>query len=403
MLSGCGLAEMQEHAAAEQQELAAQAAERAARQPPGVNPSPDPRTDCGHTNGTGVYFQELGSARILFNQVQPPNDQGTTKPTELMITTFVNPTAISSLGPSCGPGTLRSPASPVQFCARYFDAFLGVWRFWMGTVDRAEYPGAPSWSVIDVTENRTVPRWTLQDTTTGVKVTVKDAQLADLKLHLTFTPISSAPARFIVEFDNGEILPPIMHPRVDPLPEVHAFHMTWRREGSPEGSGTEYCRDGTDTHEPDPIAFQRDIYVDPVNGSVTRGSPRGYVTMSCNLGSMVTAHRWGYGYLEGSDTTFHFDSAIHMKRASYCGNSEFFTQPDTVIHITDDRIINLDIPLAPIEAWWDRSGAKCLDLNHRRRPDEFPFNGNCGDHWIPACPPPKTFPYLVNAFVGARS
>lgn len=318
---------------------------------------PDP-SGCTNTNGTGVYTAEGGVAGI--------------GPVQLMITHFTN------------------TGSSVTFQGRYFlrgqtspTPQPDQWRLLSepGTVDGADYPGQTSAQVVSVSEQGTVPTWTLRGTDASGKTSttpVTGDQLRQLRLRLGFRPLGAGTQQYELAFDPAPIDAAAagQHP-------MHAYHLGWREVGTTR-EPTTYCFDappaGASIHA-DPIVFQQGIEVDPVTGAVNRNASA--VTMSCYLGAPATVYRWGYDH--ASANSFYFDAAIQMKRASYCADADYYTVAGTRIQIGDDRI-NRDLPIHHLEAWWTPRGASCMNPANRRNLDR-PFTG-CAGKPLPACQPP---------------
>ena len=314
---------------------------------------------CYRTNGTGVYTAEDAFAGIGDSQ--------------LMITHFTN------------------EGSSVTFEGRYrVDASVPYWQFLTtpGKVYGAEHPKtpcnssshpcAPSKSVVSVTEASTHPTWILEDPITHAQDPVGPDGLGGLRLFISFEPILSHGEIYMIEFDG---------PAIKQLPDrrpVSVYGMTW---ATPSGSkATPYCWDKPNvdpSKKPDPIVFQQGIAVDPLTGKVTRDP--NFITMSCYLGAPATVYGWKYDYTGAN--TFYFDSAIQMKRASYCGNEDNYTVAGTKIQIIDDQKINDEIPIGRLEASWSPTGATCLNPSNVRYPKK-PFPGFCKSTRLPPCQAP---------------
>jgi hypothetical protein len=141
-----------------------------------------------------------------------------------------------------------------------------------------------------------------------------------------------------------------------------------------------------------------------------------YVTLSCLHGAIATAHWWGYSYRGTPAQTDMFEAAMHMKRASYCGDDAFYTRRNVVIMMRDEvgNLGNDAIRPLEFEASWDRAWlpdgpirATCINRLKRRRPGAlYPpnpnfgvdFDGTCDGNPLPDCSPDETLypPLLVN-------
>lgn len=344
------------------------------RPPPALVICPDGTTNCTSPNGTGVYTAEHGAAGI--------------GPYQLLITHFINQ-------PSSPPNTSR-----VAFDGRFFD-FQGT-QTWgrlpgLGAVVRADYQGALGLPVTAVSETSTTLQWTLFDSAHATSIPVSGAQLADLTVYVEFTIFSrqtkgdtrTYALRFQPSASGG-------------TPSVKTYNLTWRDARDPGAPPpARYCADAQGNT--DPVVFQRGIDVDPIVGSVDRApASANLVTMSCRLGAIATVYSWGYGYGDASGTppadTHYFDAGIQMKRASYCGDAQYFTVAGTDIFITDDKGIQPATPPPPsIEAWWTPTGASCVNLANMRH-SAMGFQGSCKGNPLPACPSALPAPpYLGDA------
>jgi hypothetical protein len=332
--------------------------------PPVVTPAvsracPYPPT-CTVPNGTGVYTAEDGVAGI--------------GPSDLMITHFINPQGTQ--------GHTR-----VEFQGRYradpSSQGASHWRLLEqnGVVLSADYAGKTGWIPVAVTDDgTTTPTWTLADPVTGAAQPVVGPQLVGLTLTLRFATIEEGMRDYLIDFAG----PPIDHANATGRIPT-SFHMEWAT--SPTEPKRSYCHDAA--NQPDAVVFQAGLDVEPVTGAATHGAPTGLVTLSCFLGAPATVYRWGYNYQERDP--FHFDAGIHMKRASYCADADYFTVAGTEIEISDEA--NQRRP-PNVEAWWTPTGATCVDAQHRRHPkDGRVFSGSCGGKPLPTvCPPPPGQP-----------
>lgn len=327
---------------------------------------PDP-TNCTLSNGTGVYTAEDGWAGIGSS--------------ELMITHFIN------------------SGSSVSFQGRYLvkpanQTDPNHWRLLdqPGQVFGAVYQSNASWRVVSVSEQSTVPTWTLQDPTSQSTTAVTGDQLKQLTLFIRFTTLDDGPKEFVLDFDGPPITPPAENTR-----SLTSYHMRWAERGS-GGAPTTYCQDAN--RLPDPIVFQRGIDVDPVTGAVARNSQADQlVTLSCYLGAPATVYRWNYDHV--ATDSFYFDAAIQMKRASYCGNGDYYTVAGTKLQIGDDRI-NRDLPIHRLEAWWSPQGALCLNPANERHPEiaaKKNFTGSCRGQPLPPCQDPPVTPSSLRFLV----
>jgi hypothetical protein len=297
---------------------------------------PDP-DNCLVSNGGGSYTEELGNAGI------GPND--------FMITHFMN----------LGTGNSAS----VAFQGRGLNPATGMYTTRGGVVYNARFYGG-TYLVKTVTETLTQPTFTL--TGPNGDFTVTGNGLANLKLVLSFDG-----QLWTLAFSNPALYPgPSQN---DPV--LHDFDAQWSL-GEPGANPTHpYCyRAQTAAGVPpltDPVVFQQGINVNPITTVMTHES--NYVTLSCLHGAMAQVRSWGYVYRGDADQTIMFEAAMHMKRASYCGDEAFFTRANTTIYIWDDVGVETSTQLtgAGFEASWGQSQngtirALCVHMANRRRP-----------------------------------
>ncbi|HEY2743504.1 MAG TPA: ADYC domain-containing protein [Polyangia bacterium] len=308
---------------------------------------PDPKNGCTVSNGAGIYTDEYGAAGFGASQI--------------MITHFINH----------WPG--------VTFDARYFDNASSWWLALpsQGTVTTADFNGQNGLAVVSVTETATVPTWNMKDSHGNPVSTQAPADFLQLTLHVRVADPNGGPKEYALTFDGTGVFTKYQV-------NIRKFNMLWRAEDAPQVPPKQYCLDGNGVK--DQVVFQEMIGVDPVDGSVSRnGTSTNYVTLSCLLGAPAKAHSWGYPYRPGYAANVLFDGAIHMKRASYCGDGSFYTKTGTEIHIRDVDTIN-DAPMGSTpEAYWTSTRAYCYWPANMRHP-EMGFNGTCADGTtIPQC------------------
>lgn len=309
---------------------------------------PDP-TDCTLNNGGGVYTEELGTIGLDLDQY--------------MIGRFVN-----------------GQYGGVEVEGRGYNPSTGNFYGHPAELAHAIYNGQ-AYAVESITEWLTLPTVTLY----GLPP-LTGPQIAGLSLvfkvdggtwTLTFT--ESLP-------DD----PGFNSAKLNPLKEFHAM---WNAgDGYNSSDAKEYCTRAPVNGNPgemDPVVFQQGIDVNPITAVMAQNNS--VVTLSCRHGSLATVRWWGYSYRD-PNTADLFEAAMHMKRASYCGDDTFYTRRNTQILIRDSSNIMQD-PLDPIEfeARWGRPSAGspiralCVNKFWRRRPGvNFPpdssgvkFNGDC--------------------------
>ncbi len=311
---------------------------------------PDPATDCTVSNGAGVYTDENGAAGFGASQI--------------MITHFIN----NSWG--------------VTFEARYFDNAQQLWLMLpeQGDVLYADFNGATGLEVNSITESSTVPTWTMTDDSGNTITTDSPADFLSLILHVTVADPNGGPKEYDLGFNGTGVF------SANQL-NVRKFNMLWRIDGANE-PWNQYCTDANGIK--DQVVFQQTIAVNPASAVVTRNATTAsYVTLSCLLGAPAKVHSWGYPYRPGYAGNVLFDGGLHMKRASYCGDSSFYTKTGTNIAIKDSMGIESD-PMSTVEAFWGHDRAICYvpgnERHHSIRFQNALFNGTCANGVsIPVC------------------
>jgi len=311
---------------------------------------PDPK-NCTSPNGSGVYTAEGGFAGIAVSE----RLAGVVFRRDIMITHFINNDSLNRQG--------------VTFRYGYFDRSTNKWVALPGTgiVKKAKYHGK-ALDVLSVTEDQTIPVWTLHDPAASVETTVpvSDQELLELQLELEFE-FAAAKNIAILAFNDTQT-----HSGRN---AVRTYNLRWRLIGAAPGA-KQYCFADRDGKIPDSIVFQRGIEVDPMNGAIHRRNPSSsVVTISCYLGAPAQVYGWGYDYLDVK-TDPYFRAGIHMKRASYCGDESYYTQPGTEILMHDDRPIRDELVLNPntkIEAHWKPDGAVCMNPENVRHLSMVPI------------------------------
>jgi hypothetical protein len=366
VLAGCGVTATTEYPATDQEVLAALGSTTGEPTKPLVVNCPDPKTDCTHSNGTGIYFEEGGNAGF---------DEPLANVAMMMITTFTN-----------------DPLGGVTVRGRYHDTSSGLWLLADGIINSAEYNGVSGLQVVKVSEDQTIPTdltiptWMLADPNNN-KIPVTDTALLSLKLHVTFqvSKGTGAPMQVLLAFDDAKEIPD-----TDPHgntfqghPFLHAYNLLWSVDDGQ--SMAQYCYRGPKAAKiappgKDQVVFQQGISVDPVNGTVEVDS--NVVTMSCAFGSVAKAYNFGYTYVEPNNAfPFLYASAIHMKRAAYCGNWNYYTVDGIPIGISDTFGINGPPQDFVLEAQWSPKGATCVNTLNLRSPNaphpQSPFQNKC--------------------------
>lgn len=179
------------------------------------------------------------------------------------------------------------------------------------------------------------------------------------------------------------------------LGDVYGYGVEYRAAGLLGSSWSSYCRGPAG--EAQRAVFYQGAQWNPLDGTRSDGADR--ITLTCETGSVAKCMRWGYrpwgtATTQQGDTRSlvdHHQACIHMKRASYCGDSRSNTLDGTWIYIQDRLSPSLHSgPLDTLEALWTPEGATCL--NNRRHP-ELLFLG-CSQP-LPTCTAEQQASYLL--------
>lgn len=333
---------------------------------------PDP-DDCARSNGGGVYTEEYGDAHI--------------GPYDFMLTRFIN-----------HPATLTE-VSYVSFEGRGWDPGTTTYTIHPGAIDAA-YEGneASRFAVASIAESLTVPTVTLRRSN-GTTFPVTGFALQNLRLAVTVDG-----QVFTLSFTHPDNKP--ANNNTTTTADVQTFEMMWNPGiTAVPANQHRYCVRAPDPNNPgvpletDPVVFQQGINVDPKTAVTVKDSNS--VTLSCFHGAMAKVHWWGYPYRGSADDLVMFEAAMHMKRASYCGDASFYTQRNTDIVIADTvGVYNNSLHPKVFEASWGLVPgygirAICVNLRHRRLRDAlYPpwtihgemFRRTCADGYqIPLC------------------
>lgn len=183
--------------------------------------------------------------------------------------------------------------------------------------------------------------------------------------------------------------------------DLYGYQIDSRTEGLLGASYASYCRGPNG--ESIPAVFYEGSQWNPLNGARTDGT--NLITMTCQNGSVARCMSWGYRPWGTSQTASgetvslrdHHQACVHMKRASYCGDSTSSTIDGTLI-VVDDTL-NPQLHTGPtdiVEALWTPTGASCV--SNRRHP-ELPFIG-CPLP-LPTCPANPSGGYLLRTALPA--
>jgi hypothetical protein len=168
--------------------------------------------------------------------------------------------------------------------------------------------------------------------------------------------------------------------------DVYGYQMEYAVDGLLGSSFTSYCKGSSG--ESQRSVFYQGSQWNPMDAQ--RSDGQNLVTMTCESGSIARCMSWGYrpwgsGQTQsGKAASFadYHQACIHMKRASYCGDSRSNTVDGTPIYINDELSPPINAgSLATLEALWTPTGASCL--SNRRHPDML-FLG-CSSP-LPPCP-----------------
>ncbi len=336
-------------------------------------------TGCTHTNGGGVTTEELGGAGI------GPND--------FEILRFVNLAGggVTIQGRQVDPATQQYVLKSTD---GQIDAYYaGVGR---GVVSINEVANHPTEPEISLSGFAGFPN--------GIRSFVGD-EILDVYLVIL---IDGLPYTLSFWSPRTEI-----NPAGSAHVNVHTFFMRWNPQKNFSSPNTQpYCYRALTAdpanpnqhlqplqHETDPVVFQQGIGVNPLTATMVVNNS--YTTMSCFHGAMATVAWWGYPYRGSSTQTNRFEAAMHMKRASYCGDKSFYTRSGTQILIKDNvtptPIQNDSLSTANFEAAWGTTSqgirAVCVNMAKRRRPGVFfppqtgaDWDGKCNNVALPDCP-----------------
>lgn len=219
--------------------------------------------------------------------------------------------------------------------------------------------------------------------------TLKDSGLVGLTLVLRVPdPLGLTRRTYRLRFTSAESVD-------SQFGDVYGYRLEYLIAGSLLPSWSSYCKGPNG--EPQRSIFYQGAHWNPLNGARTDGS--NLLTLTCESGSVAQCMRWGYrpwasatgsGGQEVSLVDYH-QACIHMKRASYCGDSRANTMDGTLISIQDPLTPAINTgSLDKIEALWTPSGAACL--NQRRHP-EMLFLG-CASP-LPTCTADKMSSFLL--------
>lgn len=199
----------------------------------------------------------------------------------------------------------------------------------------------------------------------GTTRTLQDGALNGLTLVLRVPDLTGLlPSTYRLRITSSQILD-------SEFGDVYGYGVE-ARSSAPTATWSSYCRGPGDVAQG--AVFYQGSQWNPLDGSRSDGSTR--ITMTCETGSVARCMRWGYrpwgsaANAQGVSTSLaeHHQACIHMKRASYCGDSRSNTIDGTWIYIQDQLSPNLHAgSLDTIEAVWTAQGAACL--SNRRHPE----------------------------------
>lgn len=232
----------------------------------------------------------------------------------------------------------------------------------------------------------------------GTVTTVQDAGLVGLTLLLRVPdPTGLTVSNYRLRFGSSENID-------STFGDVRGYQVDYMMEGLLGGKWSSYCKGSSG--ESQRSVFYQGSQWSPLDGSRSDGA--NLLTMTCESGSVARCMSWGYRpwgsaqLASGQSTSLrdHHQACVHMKRASYCGDSQSNTVDGTRIFVNDPFQPAIHSgPTDLIEALWSPSGATCL--TNRRHP-EIPFVG-CPLP-LPTCPstPPSDY-YLMDSLSSSTS
>lgn len=254
---------------------------------------------------------------------------------------------------------------------------------------RAELGGSSS-QVQEIRTSGSRLRIALRDASGTVR-TLQHAELANLNLVLRVPDQTGLLySNYRLRFTRAESID-------SQFADVDGYQVDYSVDGLLGGSWSSYCK-GPSGEAQRSVFFQGSQW-SPMDGARTDGAD--LVTMTCESGSVAKCMRWGYrpwasgSLLSGGTTSLrdYHQACIHLKRASYCGDSRSNTFDGTSIIVND--------PFSPainsgssdvIEARWSANGATCV--SNRRHP-ELPFLG-CPLP-LPACSATQSGGFLLTS------
>ena len=147
-------------------------------------------------------------------------------------------------------------------------------------------------------------------------------------------------SNFTVSFDPPSTANPASISRkttASGLVTEQVFPMRWNAGATKTATTQSYCTraplNGIPPGADDNVVFQQGIIVNALDGGHDRDDA--YVTLSCQLGAIARARLWGYAYRGTQSQADIFETVMHMKRASYCGDASFYTRRATEFFIKD--------------------------------------------------------------------
>lgn len=339
----------------------------------GVKPGhcPDPG-DCSVANGPGIYTEEGGHMGVVSDGY------------DFMIARFIN--SSDELGPYVrwtGRSELLSHGYGVQ---------SGVIRYALYDTGSV----LTQFKVTRIAETTMAPEFTLKSMTdsTAPAIVVTGADLYRLRLVVTtpvgyfihtttlmFSAANKPTPDYLAGYSGNKVFRYALYwyPGADPVDHDEPLSFCQR---APNAAGS---------RTPDYTVFQGGIDVDPLNAN-TRFDESATVTLSCAEGAIATATVWGYPYHHTTPAgEVLFEAAMHLKRASYCGDVTTYTTGGTSIYLYDG-VIHADHPITPVqaEAVWGVAPdgnvrALCVNPTHERRPgllyppnpEGLAFTGEC--------------------------
>lgn len=242
----------------------------------------------------------------------------------------------------------------------------------------------------------------LRNPSTGSTVTVAGTDLLGIVLRIqvpSFAGAGSYP--YFLRIHNTAL--PVSGTE---FTDVNGYHLSYMSTEAGIPTWTNYCNHGAEATDIPAVLYMGSQW-HPLTGARTDSSSR--VALTCRTGAIAQCMAWGYRpWASATNTTTDqseslrsaHQACIHMKRASYCGDSHQYTHDGVEIGINDPyggAISGMLSPLGLIEAEWSPSGATCLSTTRLLNPG-FPGCANA----LPSCPSQLSSTALLRSSVAQQ-